>query len=114
MGPGSRRNLSELPQGTTPPLVITYSASPVPVLQLALSGKGLSEQQFNDFALNFVRTRLITVPGAAVPYPYGGKQRQVQVDLNTTALQAKGLSPLDVVSAISAQNLILPTGDRKS
>src|SRR5712692_4400389 len=109
----SQTQLKMLPQGTTPPLVITYSASTVPVLQLALSGKGLSEQQFNDFALNFVRTRLITVPGAAVPYPYGGKQRQVQVDLNTTALQAKGLSPLDVVSAISAQNLILPTGTSK-
>ncbi len=113
IGTVSQTNLRQLPQGTTPPLVITYSASTVPVLQLALSGKGLSEQQFNDFALNFVRTRLITVPGAAVPYPYGGKQRQVQVDLNTTALQAKGLSPLDVVSAISAQNLILPTGTSK-
>src|SRR5712664_279008 len=113
IGTVSQTQLKQLPQGTTPPLVITYSASTVPILQLALSGNGLSEQQLNDFGLNFVRTRLITVPGAAVPYPYGGKQRQVQVDLNTTALQAKGLSPLDVVSAISAQNLILPTGTSK-
>ena len=109
----SQTQLKQLPQGTTPPLVITYSASTVPVLQLALSGKGLSEQQLNDYGLNFIRTRLITVPGAAVPYPYGGKQREVQVDLNTTALQSKGLSPLDVVNAISTQNLILPTGTSK-
>jgi len=109
----SQTQLKQLPQGTTPPLIITYSASTVPVLQLALSGKGLSEQQLNDYGLNFIRTRLITVPGAAVPYPYGGKQREVQVDLNTTALQSKGLSPLDVVNAISTQNLILPTGTSK-
>src|SRR3984893_669801 len=109
----SQTQLRQLPQGTTPPLIITYSASTVPTPQLGLSGKGLSEQQLNDYGLNFVRTRLVTVPGAAVPYPYGGKQRQVQVDLNTAALQAKGLSPLDVVSAISAQNLILPTGTSK-
>jgi multidrug efflux pump subunit AcrB len=113
IGTVSQTNLRQLPQGATPPLVITYSASTVPILQLALSGKGLTEQQLNDFGLNFVRTRLITVPGAAVPYPYGGKQRQVQVDLNTTALQSKGLSPLDIVNAISAQNLILPTGTSK-
>ena len=109
----SQTQLRQLPQGTTPPLVISYSASSVPILQLALSGTGLSEQQLNDFGLNFIRTRLVTVPGAAVPYPYGGKQRQVQVDLNTAALQAKGLSPTDVVNAISAQNLILPSGTSK-
>jgi multidrug efflux pump subunit AcrB len=109
----SQTQLRQLPPGTTPPLVISYSASSVPILQLALSGQGLSEQQLNDFGLNFVRTRLITVEGASVPYPYGGKQRQVQVDLNTEALQAKGLSPLDVVNAVSAQNLILPTGTSK-
>ena len=79
-------------------------------MQLALSGKGLSEQELNDFGLNFIRTQLITVEGAAIPYPYGGKQRQVQVDLNTQALQAKGLSPSDVTNAISNQNLILPVG----
>src|SRR6202795_2656144 len=109
----SQTQLRQLPAGTTPPLIITYSASTVPVLQLALSGKGISEQQLNDYGLNFIRPRLVTIEGAAVPYPYGGKQRQVQVDLNTAALQAKGLSPLDVVSAISAQNLILPTGTSK-
>ncbi len=76
-------------------------------------GKILSEQELNDYGLNFIRTQLITVPGASVPYPYGGKQRQVQVDLNTTALQSKGLSALDVVNAISVQNLILPTGTSK-
>ena len=109
----SQTQLRQLPQGTTPPLVISYSASSVPIVQLALSGKGLSEQQLNDFGLNFIRTRLVTVPGASIPYPYGGKQRQVQVDLNTAQLQSKGLSPLDVVSAISAQNLILPSGTSK-
>lgn len=109
----SQTQLRQLPQGTTPPLIISYSASTVPILQLALSGQGLSEQQLNDLALNFVRTQLITVQGASVPYPYGGKQRQVQVDLNTAALQAKGLSALDVVNAVSAQNLILPTGTAK-
>jgi multidrug efflux pump subunit AcrB len=109
----SQTQLRQLPVGTTPPLILAYSASSVPVLQLALSGENLSEQQLNDYGLNFIRTQLITVPGASVPYPYGGKQRQVQVDLNTTALQSKGLSPLDVVNAISLQNLVLPTGTSK-
>jgi multidrug efflux pump subunit AcrB len=109
----SQTQLRQLPLGTTPPLIITYSASTVPILQLSLSGKGIAEQQLNDYGLNFIRPRLVTVEGAAVPYPYGGKQRQVQVDLNTGALQAKGLSALDVVTAISAQNLILPTGTSK-
>jgi multidrug efflux pump subunit AcrB len=109
----SQTQLRQLPVGTTPPLVITYSASTVSILQLALSGQGLSEQQLNDYGLNFIRPRLITIPGAAVPYPYGGKQRQVQIDLNTAALQSKGLSPLDVVNAISAQNLVLPSGTAK-
>ena len=109
----SQTQLKLLAPGTTPPLVIAYSASNVPVLQLALSGQGLSEQQLNDYGLNFIRTRLITVPGTAVPSPYGGKQRQVQVDLNPAALQSYGLSALDVVSAISLQNLILPTGTSK-
>src|ERR1700751_3744437 len=109
----SQTQLRQLPPGTTPPLILAYSASSVPVLQLALSGQGLSAQQLNDYGLNFIRTRLITVPGASVPYPYGGKQRQVQVDLNPTALQSKGLSALDVVNAISLQNLILPTGTSK-
>src|ERR1700675_367258 len=109
----SQTQLRQLPLGTTPPLIITYSASTVPILELGLSGKGISEQALNDYGLNFIRPRLVTVEGAAVPYPYGGKQRQVQVDLNTAALQSKGLSPLDVVNAITAQNLILPSGTSK-
>jgi multidrug efflux pump subunit AcrB len=109
----SQTQLRQLPPGTTPPLVISYNASSVPILQLALSGKTLSEQQLFDYGVNFIRTRLITVRGVGIPYPYGGKQRQVQVDLNTAALQAKGLSPLDVVNAISVQNLILPSGTSK-
>src|SRR5579863_3358771 len=109
----SQTQLKQLPQGTTPPLIIAYSASSVPVLQLALSGQGMSEQELNDYGLNFIRTQIITVPGTAVPYPYGGKQRQVQVDLNPAALQSKGLSAVDVVNAISVQNLILPTGTSK-
>src|SRR5712672_710339 len=109
----SQTQLKQLPAGTTPPLIITYSASSVPILQMALSGPTLSEQQLNDLGLNFIRPQLTSVPGTAVPYPYGGKQRQVQVDLNTTALQSKGLSPLDVVNAIAVQNLILPTGTSK-
>jgi CzcA family heavy metal efflux pump len=109
----SQTQLRQLPPGTTPPLVITYSASSVPIIQLALSGQKLSEQQLFDYGVNFIRTRLITVPGCAIPYPYGGKQRQVQVDLDTNALQSKGLSPLDVVNAISAQNIILPSGTSK-
>jgi CzcA family heavy metal efflux pump len=109
----SQTQLRQLPPGTTPPLVITYNASTVPILQLALSGQKLSEQQLFDYGVNFIRTRLVTIPGAAIPYPYGGKQRQVQVDLDTNALQAKGLSPMDVVNAVSAQNLILPSGTSK-
>src|SRR3984893_10820111 len=109
----SQTQLKQLPAGTTPPLIISYSASTVPILELGLSGQGISEQALNDYGLMTIRPQLVTVQGAAVPYPYGGKQRQVQVDLNTQALQAKGLSPLDVVTAIAAQNLILPTGTSK-
>src|SRR6202041_106703 len=109
----SQTILRSLPPGSTPPLAITYNASTVPILQLALSGPGLSEQQLGDIGLSFLRTGLVPIPGVAVPYPYGGKQRQVQVDLDTAALQSKGLSPLDVVNAISLQNLILPAGTTK-
>jgi multidrug efflux pump subunit AcrB len=101
------------PPGTTPPFILAYNASSVPILQLALSGKGLSEQQLNDLAANFLRSQLATVQGAVFPNPYGGKQRQVQVDLNIPALQSKGLSPNDVVNAIGNQNLILPAGTVK-
>src|SRR5580692_315020 len=109
----AQTQLRQLPQGTTPPLVIQYNASSVPIIQLGLSGQGLSEMQLNDLGLNFIRTQLVTVPGAGIPYPYGGKQRQVQVDVNLPALQSKGLSPADVVNTIGAQNLILPSGTIK-
>ncbi len=90
----SQTQLRQLPSGTSPPLIIVYNASSVPILQLALSGQGLSEQELNDLGQNFLRPQLITVAGAAIPYSYGGKQRQVQVDLNTQALQARGLAPV--------------------
>src|SRR5271165_2098800 len=109
----AQTQLRFLPQGTTPPLVIQYNASSVPILQLGLAGQGLSEQQLSDLGLNFIRTQLVTIQGAGVPYPYGGKTRQVQVDLNLPALQSKGLSPSDVVTTISTQNLILPSGTTK-
>ncbi len=109
----SQTQLKQLPPGTTPPLIITYNASTVPILLLGLSGHGLMEQQLNDIGQNFIRTQLVTVPGVAIPYSYGGKQREVMVDLNTQALQAKGLGPSDVVNAIGNQNLILPGGTSK-
>ena len=109
----SQTQLKQLPPGTTPPLIIQYSASSVPIVQIGLSSKTLAEQQLFDYATNFIRTQLITIPGVAIPWPYGGKQRQIQVDINTPALQAKHLAPVDVVNAISAQNLILPMGTAK-
>jgi len=109
----SQAVLRQLPVGITPPLVLSYTASNVPVLRIGLAGKDLSEQQLNDLALQFVRTQLITVPGAAVPYPYGGKQRYVSVDLDYQKLQALGMTPTDVVNAITAQNVILPSGTMK-
>jgi multidrug efflux pump subunit AcrB len=105
--------VKQMPPGATPPLVISYSASSIPVIQLGLSSPKLSEQALNDTALNFLRPQLVTIPGAAVPYPYGGKSRLISVDLDTRALLAKGLTPSDVVSAFNAQNLILPTGTAK-
>src|SRR5262244_1212360 len=109
----SQTFLRFLPPGTTPPLVIIYSASTVPVIQLGLTSDTLSEQSLFDFGNNFIRTQLATIPGAATPFPYGGKQRLVSVDTDPTALQAKGLSAVDVVNAINQQNLILPTGTVK-
>ena len=105
--------LRSLPPGTVPPLIITYSASSVPVVQVGLSSPTLSEQQLNDVAINQVRTQLITIPGVAVPYPYGGKFRVISVDLDTEALLAKGLTPTDVINAVNTQNLILPAGTIK-
>src|ERR1035441_8296254 len=102
-----------LPPGTTPPLVITYSASSTPIVQLGLSSKTLPEQQLFDLGQNFLRSQLATVHGAATPYPYGGKIRQVQVDLDIPRLQANGLSPNDIVSGINSQNLITPSGSAK-
>src|SRR6201993_4154753 len=102
-----------LPPGTTAPLVAIYSASTVPVIQIGLTSDSLSEQAIFDFGNNFIRTQLATVQGAALPFPYGGKQRQITVDLNSQALQSKGLSPVDIVNAINVQNLILPTGTAK-
>jgi CzcA family heavy metal efflux pump len=102
-----------LPAGTTPPLIITYSASTTPIIQLGLSSKTLPEQQLFDLGQNFLRTYLATVPGAATPYPYGGKMRQIQVDLDLPKLQAYGLSPVDIVNAVNAQNIILPSGTMK-
>ncbi len=109
----SQTILKQMPPGITPPIILTYSASSVPILQLALSGKGLQEQDLNDIAMNFLRTQLVTVPGAVVPYPYGGKQRQVMVDLHPSQLQAKQLSAYDVVTSVANQNLILPSGTAK-
>src|SRR6266853_6129688 len=109
----SQTFLRSLPPGITPPLVIIYSASTVPVIQLGLTSDTLSEQQLFDTGNNFIRTQLATIQGAATPFPYGGKQRLVSVDTDTTALQSKGLSAVDIVNAVNAQNLILPTGTAK-
>jgi len=107
----SQTILRQMPPGINPPLILNYSASSVPILQLALSG--LSEPELNDVGLNFLRTQLVTVPGVSIPYPYGGKQRQVMVDLDHRLLQAKGLSPADVVTALGQQNVIVPSGTAK-
>jgi multidrug efflux pump subunit AcrB len=105
--------LRQLPPGITPPLIIQYSASSIPVVQLGLSSATLPEQAMFDAAVNQLRPQLITIPGVAIPYPYGGKQRQIQVDLDQAALQARGLAPADVINAINVQNLILPSGTAK-
>jgi multidrug efflux pump subunit AcrB len=109
----SQTLLKQMPPGATPPLILNYSASTVPIIQVALSGEGLTEQNLADIGINQLRTPLVTVPGAAIPYPFGGKQRQVQIDLNSTALQARGLSGQDVSNALAAQNLITPVGTQK-
>jgi multidrug efflux pump subunit AcrB len=107
----SQSILRQLPQGTQPPLVFNFSASSVPILQMALSG--LAEQDLNDVGLNFLRTQLVTVPGASIPYPYGGKQRQIMVDLSPALLQSKGLSATDVTNTLALQDLVLPSGTVK-
>lgn len=109
----SQTQLRSLPPGITPPFILRYNASTVPILRLALSSPALTEQELFDFGNNFLKTQLATVPGASAPLPYGGKQRQIMVDIDSRKLQEHNLSPMDVVNAISAQNLILPTGTAK-
>src|ERR1700744_4478546 len=105
--------LRSLPPGILPPQIIDFSASTVPILQLGLSGRGLSEQQLNDLGLNFIRPQLVTIPGAVVPNVYGGKKRSIMLNLDPKALQAKGLSPNDVLNAMAAQNVVQPGGTAK-
>ena len=105
--------LRQLPPGTLPPEIINFSASSVPVLQLGISGEGLSETQLNDYATNYIRTQLITVPGAVVPSPYGGKQRQITVNMNQGAMQSKGIAPSDVLNALAQQSVVMPSGTIK-
>jgi CzcA family heavy metal efflux pump len=105
--------LRQLPPGTLPPQIINFSASSVPILQLGISGDGLSETQLNDYATNFIRTQLITVPGAVVPSPYGGKQRQVSVNMDQAAMQSKGIAPGDVLTALAQQSVVMPSGTIK-
>ena len=109
----SQVQLRFLPPGTTPPFIIQYNASSVPIMQLGLSGQGLTETQLNDLATTVIRLQMATVEGAQTPFPYGGKQRQIQVDLDPAALQARGMSPADVVTAITNQNVIAPSGTVK-
>jgi multidrug efflux pump subunit AcrB len=109
----SQTVLKQMPPNSTPPLILNYNASTVPIIQLALSGKGMSEQALADIALNTIRVGLITVQGAAIPYPYGGKSRQIQIDLDSAGMQARGLSGQDVANALAAQNLITPVGTEK-
>jgi CzcA family heavy metal efflux pump len=109
----SQYMLRQLPPGTLPPQIINFSASSVPILQLGISGDGLSEAQLNDYATNFVRTQLITVPGAVVPSPYGGKQRQISVNMNQIAMQSKGIAPGDILNALAQQSVVMPSGTIK-
>jgi CzcA family heavy metal efflux pump len=105
--------LRQLPAGTLPPEIINFSASSVPILQLGVSGKGLNEQQLADFSLNFIRPQLVTVPGAVVPTPYGGKQPQITVNMDQAKMQSKGVSPSDILAALNAQNVVTPSGTAK-
>jgi multidrug efflux pump subunit AcrB len=109
----SQTVLKQMPPGITPPLILNYNASTVPILQLALSSPKMSEQQLFDTGQNFIRPSLASVNGSSVPSPYGGKERQIQIDLDPQALQAKGLSAQDVAQALAAQNQIVPAGTAK-
>jgi CzcA family heavy metal efflux pump len=105
--------LRQLPPGILPPQIINFSASSVPILQLGISGEGLSEAQLNDYATNFIRTQLVTVPGAVVPSPYGGKQRQISINMDQTAMQSKGIAPGDLLNAVAQQSVVMPSGTIK-
>ena len=105
--------IRQMPPNMTPPLILNYNAATVPIIQIALAGKGVSEQAVFDLAINTVRTPLVTVPGAAIPFPFGGKFRQIQIDLDPAAMQARGLSANDVANALAAQNLLTPVGTQK-
>ena len=109
----SQTMVKAMPPGATPPLILNYNASTVPIVLVALSGQGFTEQRLADIGINQVRTPLVTVPGAAIPYPFGGKLRQIQIDLDPAALQSRGLSGQDVANALAAQNLITPVGAEK-
>jgi multidrug efflux pump subunit AcrB len=109
----SEFELRSLPPGILPPQIINFSASSVPILQLGLSGQGLSESQLNDYGLNFIRTQLITVPGAVIPNVYGGKQRSIMVNMDPKRLQAEGIAPVDVLNALNQQNVVEPGGTAK-
>lgn len=109
----SQYELRQLPPGILPPQIINFSASSVPILQLGVSGQGMSEAQLNDYSTNFVRTQLVSVPGAVVPLPYGGKQRQVTISMDQAAMQSKGIAPGDLLAAMQQQNVVTPSGTIK-
>jgi len=105
--------LRQLPPGILPPEIINFSASSVPILQLGISGQGLSESQLNDYATNFIRPQLVTVPGSVIPLPYGGKQRQISINMDQSAMQSKGIAPGDLLDAVAKQNVVMPSGTIK-
>ena len=105
--------LRQLPPGILPPQIINFSASSVPILQLGVSGEGFNEQQLNDYAQNFIRPQLVSVPGAVIPLPYGGKQRQVTISMDQAAMQSKGIAPGDLLNAVAQQNVVMPSGTIK-
>lgn len=105
--------LRQLPPGILPPQIINFSASSVPILQLGISGEGLNEQQLSDSAQNFIRPQLVSVPGAVIPLPYGGKQRQITISMDQAAMQSKGIAPGDLLYAVAQQNVVMPSGTIK-
>ena len=105
--------LRQLPPGVLPPEIINFSASSVPILQLGISGEGLSESQLNDYATNFIRTQMVSVPGSVIPLPYGGKQRQINISMDQAAMQSKSIAPGDLLNAVAQQNVVMPSGTIK-